>query len=144
MDGFLIKPLDREKLADALAGLAASRHRRLNGRFTCHRTAWRCNGGVTSLSNARDFWTSKTASIRGPVARESMQNGEFGAIDAALDPDAAAGECRDRGANGDDLVQAAADLIRHHQADPEFPEFPLPRSGGSARSRCGWRRKSAT
>jgi CheY-like chemotaxis protein len=26
MDGFLIKPLDREKLADALAGLAASRH----------------------------------------------------------------------------------------------------------------------
>jgi signal transduction histidine kinase/DNA-binding response OmpR family regulator len=26
MDGFLIKPLDRDKLADALAGLAASRH----------------------------------------------------------------------------------------------------------------------
>jgi len=26
MDGFLIKPLDREKLADALAGLVASRH----------------------------------------------------------------------------------------------------------------------
>ena len=26
MDGFLIKPLDREKLADALKGLAASRH----------------------------------------------------------------------------------------------------------------------
>jgi CheY-like chemotaxis protein len=26
MDGFLIKPLDRENLADALAGLAASRH----------------------------------------------------------------------------------------------------------------------
>jgi signal transduction histidine kinase/DNA-binding response OmpR family regulator len=26
MDGFLIKPLDREKLSDALAGLAASRH----------------------------------------------------------------------------------------------------------------------
>ena len=26
MDGFLIKPLDREKLADALAGLAATRH----------------------------------------------------------------------------------------------------------------------
>src|SRR6266481_2059491 len=26
MDGFLIKPIDREKLADALAGLAASRH----------------------------------------------------------------------------------------------------------------------
>ena len=26
MDGFLIKPLDREKLADALAGLSASRH----------------------------------------------------------------------------------------------------------------------
>jgi len=26
MDGFLVKPLDREKLADALAGLAASRH----------------------------------------------------------------------------------------------------------------------
>jgi CheY-like chemotaxis protein len=26
MDGFLIKPLDREKLADALAGLTASRH----------------------------------------------------------------------------------------------------------------------
>jgi CheY-like chemotaxis protein len=26
MDGFLIKPLDREKLADALANLAASRH----------------------------------------------------------------------------------------------------------------------
>ena len=26
MDGFLIKPLDRDKLAEALAGLAASRH----------------------------------------------------------------------------------------------------------------------
>ena len=26
MDGFLIKPLDREKLAEAIAGLAASRH----------------------------------------------------------------------------------------------------------------------
>ena len=26
MDGFLVKPLDREKLAEALAGLAASRH----------------------------------------------------------------------------------------------------------------------
>jgi CheY-like chemotaxis protein len=26
MDGFLIKPLDREKLADALAGLYAARH----------------------------------------------------------------------------------------------------------------------
>ena len=26
MDGFLIKPLDREKLTDAVAGLAASRH----------------------------------------------------------------------------------------------------------------------
>ena len=26
MDGFLIKPLDREKLADALAGLAAAKH----------------------------------------------------------------------------------------------------------------------
>jgi hypothetical protein len=26
MDGFLIKPLDREKLTDALAGLAASQH----------------------------------------------------------------------------------------------------------------------
>ena len=26
MDGFLVKPLDRDKLADALAGLAASRH----------------------------------------------------------------------------------------------------------------------
>jgi len=26
MDGFLIKPLDREKLADALTGLVASRH----------------------------------------------------------------------------------------------------------------------
>ncbi len=26
MNGFLIKPLDREKLEDALAGLAASRH----------------------------------------------------------------------------------------------------------------------
>ena len=26
MDGFLIKPIDREKLAEALAGLAASRH----------------------------------------------------------------------------------------------------------------------
>src|SRR6201999_711642 len=26
MDGFLIKPLDRDKLADALEGLAASRH----------------------------------------------------------------------------------------------------------------------
>ena len=26
MDGFLIKPLDREKLAEALAGLIASRH----------------------------------------------------------------------------------------------------------------------
>jgi hypothetical protein len=26
MDGFLIKPLDRDKLIDALAGLAASRH----------------------------------------------------------------------------------------------------------------------
>ena len=26
MDGFLIKPLDREKLEEALAGLAASRH----------------------------------------------------------------------------------------------------------------------
>ena len=26
MDGFLIKPLDREKLAEALAGLVASRH----------------------------------------------------------------------------------------------------------------------
>ena len=28
MDGFLIKPLDRDKLAEALAGLAASRHHR--------------------------------------------------------------------------------------------------------------------
>jgi hypothetical protein len=26
MDGFLIKPLDREKLAEAIAGLAASPH----------------------------------------------------------------------------------------------------------------------
>lgn len=26
MDGFLVKPLDREKLADALAALAAARH----------------------------------------------------------------------------------------------------------------------
>ena len=26
MNGFLIKPLDRDKLADALAGLAASRY----------------------------------------------------------------------------------------------------------------------
>jgi CheY-like chemotaxis protein len=26
MDGFLVKPLDRDKLAEALAGLAASRH----------------------------------------------------------------------------------------------------------------------
>ena len=26
MDGFLVKPLDREKLADALTGLVASRH----------------------------------------------------------------------------------------------------------------------
>jgi hypothetical protein len=26
MDGFLIKPLDREKLVEALAGLAAGRH----------------------------------------------------------------------------------------------------------------------
>ena len=26
MDGFLIKPLDREKLAEALAGLTAGRH----------------------------------------------------------------------------------------------------------------------
>ena len=26
MDGFLIKPLDRDKLADALAGLSAARH----------------------------------------------------------------------------------------------------------------------
>jgi CheY-like chemotaxis protein len=26
MDGFLVKPLDRDKLADALAGLVASRH----------------------------------------------------------------------------------------------------------------------
>jgi CheY-like chemotaxis protein len=26
MDGFLIKPLDHEKLTEALAGLAASRH----------------------------------------------------------------------------------------------------------------------
>jgi CheY-like chemotaxis protein len=26
MDGFLLKPLDRDKLADALAGLVASRH----------------------------------------------------------------------------------------------------------------------
>jgi hypothetical protein len=26
MDGFLIKPLDREKLAEALMGLIASRH----------------------------------------------------------------------------------------------------------------------
>jgi hypothetical protein len=26
MDGFLIKPLDREKLAEALEGLAASKH----------------------------------------------------------------------------------------------------------------------
>jgi hypothetical protein len=26
MDGFLIKPLDRDKLAEALAGLAALRH----------------------------------------------------------------------------------------------------------------------
>ena len=26
MDGFLIKPLDRDKLTEALAGLAASRH----------------------------------------------------------------------------------------------------------------------
>jgi len=26
MDGFLIKPLDREKLAEALAGLAAAKH----------------------------------------------------------------------------------------------------------------------
>ena len=26
MDGFLIKPLDREKLSDALTGLVASRH----------------------------------------------------------------------------------------------------------------------
>jgi hypothetical protein len=26
MDGFLIKPLDREKLAEALAGLSAARH----------------------------------------------------------------------------------------------------------------------
>jgi hypothetical protein len=26
MDGFLIKPLDREKLAEALTGLAAARH----------------------------------------------------------------------------------------------------------------------
>jgi hypothetical protein len=26
MDGFLIKPLDRDKLAEALAGLAAARH----------------------------------------------------------------------------------------------------------------------
>jgi hypothetical protein len=26
MDGFLIKPLDREKLAEALAGLSAGRH----------------------------------------------------------------------------------------------------------------------
>jgi CheY-like chemotaxis protein len=26
MDGFLVKPLDRDKLADALAGLAASKH----------------------------------------------------------------------------------------------------------------------
>jgi CheY-like chemotaxis protein len=26
MDGFLIKPLDREKLREALTGLAASRH----------------------------------------------------------------------------------------------------------------------
>ena len=26
MDGFLIKPLDREKLAEAIAGLAASHH----------------------------------------------------------------------------------------------------------------------
>jgi CheY-like chemotaxis protein len=26
MDGFLVKPLDRERLADALAGLTAARH----------------------------------------------------------------------------------------------------------------------
>jgi CheY-like chemotaxis protein len=26
MDGFLVKPLDREKLSDALTGLVASRH----------------------------------------------------------------------------------------------------------------------
>ena len=26
MDGFLIKPLDREKLAEALAGVTAARH----------------------------------------------------------------------------------------------------------------------
>ena len=26
MDGFLVKPLDRDKLAEALANLAASRH----------------------------------------------------------------------------------------------------------------------
>src|SRR5664279_868614 len=69
--------------------------------------------------------SAKTASIRFGWGREGFHaERRICAIDAAPDPDAAAGECRDRSANGDDMVQAAAALIRHHRADPEFPEFP--------------------
>src|SRR5258708_35280276 len=46
------------------------------------------------------------------------------AIDAAPGSDAAAGKCRDCSANGDDLVQAATDLIWRHQAAPKFSEYP--------------------
>src|SRR3977135_1176020 len=45
------------------------------------------------------------------------------AIDAALHANAAAGECRDRGANGDDLVQAVADRVKRYKADPKFSGF---------------------
>ena len=87
MDGFLIKPLDREKLTEAaLAGLACIEASGGRGPVIRRQRRRHMTVGCPAISQP-----SKTASIRGSL-RAAMQNGELRAIDPAPDPAAAAGE----------------------------------------------------
>ena len=94
------------------------------------------------MAASHGCWTPVISHPRRPRRFDSDTGGReglhaerrIGAIDAAPDSDAAAGEGRDRSADGDHLVQAAAPRIRCHQADPPARSVQDARLARAARS----------
>ena len=85
MDGFLIKPLDREKLTEALAGLAASRHIAAVEGF--RESAYSRRSATVSTTWSAPFLRIRVA--RGRVGR--MLSSQVGEVDALPDRDRGCG-----------------------------------------------------
>lgn len=149
MDGFLVKPLDRDKLADALSGLAASVTSRPDPAHQGTPSSFVCNAAVTPVSTAHDVVVAAPHRF-GSTRRQGCR---CKAMSGQVSRKVCCGCCgrrmrrrsrQARSAGSRRLSSSPRRLLSSPRRPPSSPRRHRKRSAASARSRCGWPPASAT